>query len=80
MLWLNLVMDTFAALALATEPPKEEVLKGRPYPKNDSIVNPVMWRNVIGQAVFQITILSLLLFCGEYILNTESKRPDEPWT
>ena len=52
MLWVNLIMDTFAALALATEPPKEDILKGKPYPKNDSIVTPVMWRNVIGQSFF----------------------------
>jgi len=41
-------MDTFAALALATEPPKEDIIKGKPYSKNESILTPVMWRNVIG--------------------------------
>jgi hypothetical protein len=41
-------MDTFAALALATEPPNEELLNDHPYGKNDSMVNDVMWRNVIG--------------------------------
>jgi magnesium-transporting ATPase (P-type) len=48
MLWVNLIMDTFAALALATEPPKEEIIKGKPYTKSESIVTPVMWRNIIG--------------------------------
>jgi Ca2+-transporting ATPase len=52
MLWVNLIMDTFAALALATEPPKADIIKGKPYPKNDSIVTPVMWRNVLGQSFF----------------------------
>ena len=41
-------MDTFAALALATEPPKEDIINGKPYAKNESILNPVMWRNIIG--------------------------------
>ena len=48
MLWVNLIMDTFAALALATEPPKEEIIKGKPYPKNDNIITAVMWRNILG--------------------------------
>jgi len=39
MLWVNLIMDTFAALALATEPPKEEIIKGKPYGKNENIIN-----------------------------------------
>lgn len=41
-------MDTFAALALATEPPKEDIIKGKPYPKNENIITPVMWRNILG--------------------------------
>jgi magnesium-transporting ATPase (P-type) len=48
MLWVNLIMDTFAALALATEPPSEELLNDHPHGKNDNIVNNVMWRNVLG--------------------------------
>lgn len=52
MLWVNLIMDTFAALALATEPPGDELLLETPYGKNESIVNAVMWRNVIGQAIY----------------------------
>ena len=52
LLWVNLIIDTFAALALATEPPKEEIIRGKPYPKNENIITPVMWRNVIGQALF----------------------------
>lgn len=40
-------MDTFAALALATEPPKEDIMKGKPHTKNESIVNAVMWRNIL---------------------------------
>jgi len=32
LLWVNLIMDTMAALALATEPPTEELLNRRPFP------------------------------------------------
>ena len=52
MLWVNLIIDTFAAMALATEAPKEEIIKGKPYPKNESIITSVMWRNILGQAIF----------------------------
>jgi Ca2+-transporting ATPase len=52
MLWVNLVMDTFGALALATEPPSENILDRPPYAKSASIVNEVMWRNIFGHAIF----------------------------
>jgi hypothetical protein len=41
-------MDTFAALALATEPPNEDLLNEKPHPRDDKIVTSVMWRNIIG--------------------------------
>ena len=64
MLWVNLIMDTFAALALATEPPGDFLLKQRPYARNERIVTAIMWRNILGQALFQITILIVFLFSG----------------
>lgn len=41
-------MDTFASLALSTEPPSEKLLERKPYARDDSIVTPNMWRNIIG--------------------------------
>lgn len=64
MLWVNLIMDTFAALALATEPPSDDLLEQQPYGRNDIIVTPVMWRNIIGQGIYQATILVIMLFAG----------------
>lgn len=52
MLWVNLIMDTCAALALATEPPSETILDEPPYSRTELIVTPVMWRNIMGQAIF----------------------------
>jgi calcium-translocating P-type ATPase len=48
MLWVNLIMDTFAALALATEPPHDELLLQMPYTRTEKIVTAVMWRNIVG--------------------------------
>ena len=79
MLWVNLIMDTFAALALATEHPKEELLDDEPHSRNDQIVTPTMWRNIIGQTIYQIAVLSLMLF-GAGIFGFSVKDVNEPWT
>jgi len=52
MLWVNLIMDTFAALALATEPPAFDILERMPYSKDAAIVTEIMWRNVFGHAIY----------------------------
>jgi len=62
MLWVNLIMDTFAALALATEPPAFDILTRQPYDKDAAIVTEVMWRNVFGHAVYQIVALCVVIF------------------
>lgn len=62
MLWVNLIMDTFAALALATEPPKNDIMLRKPYHKDAPIVTGSMWRNVFGHSLFQILVLILLMF------------------
>lgn len=80
LLWVNLIMDTFAALALATEPPKPELLDDKPHGRDDNIVTSVMWRNIIGQSLYQIVVLCLLLFMGESILGVTPRNLDEKWT
>jgi magnesium-transporting ATPase (P-type) len=53
MLWVNLIMDSFAALALATEPPNTADLLGRqPISKLEQIINPIMWRNIFGHSIY----------------------------
>lgn len=52
MLWVNLIMDTFAALALATEPPKDNLLDRKPQSREESIVDKNMWRNILGQSIY----------------------------
>ena len=64
MLWVNLIMDTLAALALATEPPSDELLKRKPYSRFEGLITADMWRNVLTQGVLQVIILSIILFRG----------------
>jgi Ca2+ transporting ATPase len=79
LLWVNLIMDTFAALALATEPPKAELLEDKPHGRDDNIMTSVMWRNVIGQSVYQIIVLCVLLFVGAELLGVESRPIGTKW-
>ena len=76
MLWVNLIMDTFAALALATEPPTDALLDRQPAKKSDAIVNSVMWRNILGQSLFQIIVLLVLLYKGGDMFGIEFDQKD----
>jgi Ca2+ transporting ATPase len=62
MLWVNLIMDSLGALALASEQPTEDLLKRAPYGRHRGLVSFEMWCNMIGQAIYQMVILMVLLF------------------
>jgi len=57
-----MIMDTLAALALATEPPHPTELKKDRIKKHDKIILPVMYRNVFGIALYQILVIISLLY------------------
>ena len=60
MLWVNLIMDSLGSLALATEPPYDELLQRLPTKRNESIINGRMWKHIIIQSLIQIIILLIL--------------------
>ncbi|XP_071774823.1 plasma membrane calcium-transporting ATPase 3b isoform X1 [Centroberyx gerrardi] len=74
MLWVNLIMDTFASLALATEPPTEDLLLRKPYGRNNPLISLTMMKNILGHGVYQLVIIFTLLFIGERIFNIDSGR------
>ncbi|XP_065104486.1 plasma membrane calcium-transporting ATPase 3a isoform X4 [Paramisgurnus dabryanus] len=74
MLWVNLIMDTFASLALATEPPTESLLLRKPYGRNNPLISRTMMKNILGHAVYQLIIIFTLLFVGEKIFDIDSGR------
>ncbi|XP_062402288.1 plasma membrane calcium-transporting ATPase 4 isoform X2 [Sardina pilchardus] len=74
MLWVNLIMDTLASLALATEPPTESLLLRKPYGRNKPLISRTMMKNILGHAVYQLTIIFTLLFAGEKIFDIDSGR------
>ena len=71
LLWVNLLMDSLASLALASEPPVEELLQKPPVNRTDSMITKHMWANMLGQASYQITVVMILLFAGPDLLNVE---------
>jgi Ca2+-transporting ATPase len=69
-----MIMDTLGALALATEPPNDEMMKRPPVGRGESFITKVMWRNIIGQSIYQLVVLGVLMFGGENLLGI--KGPD----
>ncbi|KAK6529237.1 hypothetical protein TWF281_008418 [Arthrobotrys megalospora] len=69
LLWVNLIMDTFAALALATDPPSKEILNRPPQRKSAPLITVNMWKMIIGQAIYQLVVTFVLHFAGGSILG-----------
>ena len=68
MLWVNLIMDSLGSLALATEPPYEELLLREPTKRNESMINGRMWKHISIQSLCQIILLvCLYLLAPEFI-------------
>ncbi|CAB3380994.1 Hypothetical predicted protein [Cloeon dipterum] len=76
MLWVNLIMDTLASLALATEMPTPDLLLRKPYGRTKALVTRRMMKNIIGQAIYQLVVIFYLLFAGDVLLQIESGRDD----
>ncbi|KAF3943318.1 hypothetical protein CMV_030111 [Castanea mollissima] len=73
LLWVNLIMDTLGALALATEKPTEELMTKPPVGRTEPLITNIMWRNLLAQALYQIIILLTLQFKGESIFGVTEK-------
>ncbi|CAO2581532.1 Plasma membrane calcium-transporting ATPase 1 [Lemmus lemmus] len=74
MLWVNLIMDTLASLALATEPPTESLLLRKPYGRNKPLISRTMMKNILGHAFYQLVVVFTLLFAGEKFFDIDSGR------
>ncbi|XP_043718884.1 putative calcium-transporting ATPase 13, plasma membrane-type [Telopea speciosissima] len=76
LLWVNLIMDTLGALALATERPTKELMEKSPVGRTEPLITNVMWRNLMAQALYQISVLLTLQFRGESIFSVDTKVND----
>ncbi|XVF57244.1 hypothetical protein PTKIN_Ptkin06aG0189200 [Pterospermum kingtungense] len=76
LLWVNLIMDTLGALALATEQPTNDLMDRLPVGRSEPLITRVMWRNLIAQALYQISILLILEFKGKSIFSVTERVKD----
>ncbi|CAN4108593.1 unnamed protein product [Withania somnifera] len=76
LLWVNLIMDTLGALALATERPSSDLMKKKPVGRTEPLITGVMWRNLLAQALYQVTLLLILQFKGSAIFHVNKKVKD----
>lgn len=74
LLWVNLIMDSLASLALATELPKESLLDRMPQDRDDYIVSRKMVKHILGMAIYQCIILFVFLFAGEHLIVEPDRR------
>ena len=75
MLWVNLIMDSLGSLALATEPPYEELLQREPTKRSESIINGRMWKHICLQSLIQIVILLILyLIAPKFVGEDDLER------
>ncbi|KGQ00979.1 calcium-translocating P-type ATPase, PMCA-type [Paracoccidioides lutzii Pb01] len=75
LLWVNLIMDTFAALALATDAPTDKILNRKPTPKSAPLFTTTMWKMIIGQSIYQLAVTYTLFFGGARIFNYDTTNP-----
>lgn len=69
MLWLNMIMDSLGSLALASEKPTDELLNRMPYKKNEFIVSKKMFKHILGQSIYQLIVLLVILFEGNRFIT-----------
>ncbi|CAI6088448.1 unnamed protein product [Clonostachys chloroleuca] len=77
LLWINLIMDTFAALALATDPPTDRILDRQPQGKKSPLITINMWKMITAQTFFQLVVSLVLYFAGPEILGYDRADEDQ---
>jgi len=76
LLWVNMIMDSLASLALATERPTEILLQRPPYRKKEYIISRKMVKHILGQAIFQAMILFIFVFAGDKFVPEDQNMPN----
>ncbi|XP_072986547.1 calcium-transporting ATPase 10, plasma membrane-type-like [Typha latifolia] len=76
LLWVNMIMDTLGALALATEPPNDDLMKRSPVGRTGKFISNTMWRNILGQSFYQFIIIWYLQTQGKRLFGLEDPGAD----
>lgn len=69
-------MDTLGALALATEPPNDELMKRSPVGRKGNFISNVMWRNILGQSLYQFIVIWFLQAKGKSFFSLDGDESD----
>lgn len=77
LLWINLIMDIFASLGLATDLPSPEFLKRKPESRNSPIISITMWKMILGQAIYQLVVVFTVHYAGWEIFNPDTEFETE---
>ena len=72
LLWINLIMDSFGALSLATEPPYIAILKVKPKKSNETLITSKMLKHIFLQTIILFTLMVLLYICGPKFIPEEN--------
>ncbi|KAF7543876.1 hypothetical protein G7Z17_g10389 [Cylindrodendrum hubeiense] len=73
LLWINLIMDIFASLGLATDNPSPDFLQRKPEPRNAPIVSITMWKMIIGQAIYQLAVIFVVHYAGWDLFSPDTE-------
>ncbi len=79
LLWINLIMDTFAALALASEKPHPSIIRTPPTKEGELVMTKVMWRQIYGVSIWNTAVMALLIVFGKYFFTFTFSKND-PFT
>lgn len=84
LLWVNLIIDSLAALALATEPPVIALLNRPPQGRDEYIISRKMLKQIVGMAIYMIAVMYSICFAGEFFfpepeIKFRFDRPDSPY-
>ncbi|ROT42589.1 plasma membrane calcium-transporting ATPase [Sodiomyces alkalinus F11] len=72
LLWINLIMDIFASLGLATDYPSRDFLKRKPEPRTAPIVTITMWKMVLLVAIYQLAVIFTFHYAGEALFHPQN--------
>lgn len=73
LLWINIIMDTFAAIAYSTDPPREFSMHRKPVSRQAHIIMPSMWFSILCNSAFQVAMLGCVLYFGWFLEPGEQK-------
>lgn len=76
LLWVNMIMDTLGALALATEAPTDGLMDRAPVGRKGNFISNVMWRNILGQSVYQFVVIWILQSKGKDLFSLYGSNSD----